>query len=425
MDSGSLNPLLVPCRLLERLLVLVVLFRSLLRNGGISRRNALPAASIRGGHVRNGPRELDPSVQVQVVNCVTILVVVDVVWNSSSSAKHLGFLLGLDALGATGDTGFKERTVVTATVKLNLCVVESEVVEVGGKLVLSFGRAGRTSAVECRTISVVDLDSIVGRSHHVEVEEKANLVLLRLRELLDVVLGSQQTRLLTSPPGEANGVVDRELCQLDGNLEDRHGARSVIVDSRTCSHGIRVATDMDDVVVVASNCLGDNVVGCGVLDICGEINVDVNTSLELRAQRFSLAQSDTADRYIGILRVLKLLERVALEGSLAIVRCNYCSGTLGSCESDLDTKRTGSTANEGDGAVEGLGEVRLLTISCELFICLWRLTSSHPKLGTATSGPETLPAGASVTGKTSIVLLLAVRFAEMPTNRGTPCSLTV
>jgi hypothetical protein len=182
---------------------------------------------------------------------------------------------------------------------------------------------------------------------------------------------------------------------------------------------------MNDVVVIASDCLGDNVIRCGILYIGRKIDVDVNTSLELCAQRLALAQSDTAYRNIGILGVFELLKRVSLKGTFAIVGRNYCDGTLGSCESDLDTERTGSTADEGNRAIEGLGEVRLSNFSGELLICLRLLTSSHPKLGTATSGPETLPAGASVAGKTSIVLLLAVKFAETPTNRGTPCSLTV
>jgi hypothetical protein len=325
--------------------------------------------------VRNSPRKLDPSVQVQVVDCVTILVVVDVVGNSSSSAKHLLLLWGLDALSTTGnttsgDTGLKEGAVVAAAVKLNLCVVESEVVEVGGELVLGLGGASRAGAVECRAISIVDLDSVVGRSHHIEVEEEADLVLLRLRELLDIVRGSEKTCLLAGPPGEADSVVDGEFCQLDGNLEDGHRTGPVVVDSGTCSHGVGVTTNMDDVVVIASDCLGDNVIGCGILYIGGKIDVDVNTSLELCAQRLALAQSDTAYRNIGILGVFKFLKRVSLKGTFAIVGCNYCDGTLGSCEGDLDTERTGSTADEGNRAIEGLGEVRLSNFSGELLICL-------------------------------------------------------
>jgi hypothetical protein len=125
---------------------------------------------------------------------------------------------------------------------------------------------------------------------------------------------------------------------------------------------------MDDVVVIASNRLGDNVVGCGILYIGGEIDVDVNTSLELCAQRLALAQSDTADGDIRILGVFELLKRVSLKGAFTIVGCNYCDGTLGSCEGDLNTKRTGSTADEGNRAIEGLGEVRLSNFSGELLI---------------------------------------------------------
>ena len=215
--------------------------------------------------MRDCPRKLDPSLQVEVVHCVAVLVVVHIVRDAGSTTEHLKLLLRLDALSATcnatsRNTSLKEGPVVRSAVELDLGVVEAQVVEVGSELVLRLRGTGRAGGVVSTAIAVVDLDGVVGAGHHVEVEEQADLVLLRLRELLNVVLCAQQAGLLAGPPGEADGVVDGELAELDGDLEEGDGARAVVVDSRSGGDRVGVAADVDDVVVVTSDGLSNDVV---------------------------------------------------------------------------------------------------------------------------------------------------------------------
>lgn len=80
-----------------------IILTSLSGCGCVPRRDAVPANGVLGGHVCNSTGKDDPRIQVQVVDSITILVVVDVVWHAGTSAEHLEFLLGFDTLGSTGD----------------------------------------------------------------------------------------------------------------------------------------------------------------------------------------------------------------------------------------------------------------------------------------------------------------------------------
>lgn len=74
------------------------------------------------------------------------------------------------------------------------------------------------------------------QTYHVKVEVSAHLRELRLRgvELLDVVVRPKLAKLFSSPEGEADGIVDAEVGEGDGNVQDSDGARAVIAKEKLC-----------------------------------------------------------------------------------------------------------------------------------------------------------------------------------------------
>ena len=60
----------------------------------------------------------------------------------------------------------------------------------------------------------------VGGSDHVEVDVKREAVKVLFLQCADEVLGPFQPDLFGCPPGEADGVLRFELCQLDSEFED-------------------------------------------------------------------------------------------------------------------------------------------------------------------------------------------------------------
>jgi hypothetical protein len=68
------------------------------------------------------------------------------------------------------------------------------------------------------------------RTYHVEVEVGAHLGQLgvRLVELHDIVVRTELAELLSSPEGEANSVLDLEVGQGKGGVENTNGAGAII-----------------------------------------------------------------------------------------------------------------------------------------------------------------------------------------------------
>ena len=112
-----------------------------------------------------------------------------------------------------------------------------------------------------RVVAVVDAEEVVRRADHVEVEVQRDVVRLLLRQVLDVVLRSEQTLLLGSPPGEAHRVVRLGLRHLDRGLQQRCAAGAVVVDARAVLHAVEVGAGHDGVGVIAALGLGEHVVG--------------------------------------------------------------------------------------------------------------------------------------------------------------------
>jgi hypothetical protein len=89
------------------------------------------------------------------------------------------------------------------------------------------------------------------------------------------------------------------------------------------------------------------------------VDVDGNAGLNLGQQGFTLAKSDATNRDVGLSWVLESLEGVALESALAVVPGDYTESTLGGCKLHLDAEGADTAVDEGDLALQALGEVRL------------------------------------------------------------------
>lgn len=190
------------------------------------RRQRIEADSVCGSHMGNGLCKLNPRLEVEVVDSVTVLVVVHIIRHAGRTTKHSLLLVRLDALSTTGDTtgsdsGFQEWAVVGAAIELDLGVVElGNVVEVACEFFLGLRGSGRAGAVERTPVTVIDLVSKVRAGHHIEVQEQPNLIFLSLRELGNIVCSAEESFLFSSPPREADRVLDAEFRELDGDLED-------------------------------------------------------------------------------------------------------------------------------------------------------------------------------------------------------------
>jgi len=79
---------------------------------------------------------------------------------------------------------------------------------------------------------------LTGTCDHVEVEICSDLLDLGRAAAIGAVdaaevgLGTQQSVLFGAPEGEADGVLDLELCEGFGDLEHANGARAIVVDAR-------------------------------------------------------------------------------------------------------------------------------------------------------------------------------------------------
>jgi hypothetical protein len=76
---------------------------------------------------------------------------------------------------------------------------------------------------------------------------------------LDVVGGAEKAEFLARPPREADGVGGAVVGELDGGFEDADCAAAVVVDARASVDAIGVGSKLEDGVLVASDCLGDDI----------------------------------------------------------------------------------------------------------------------------------------------------------------------
>lgn len=221
-----------------------------------------------GNSVRNSLGVLNLSLPRNVLVVIASSVVADVVSDAGLSAVSSSLLRGLELLRASeestgGDTVLEERSVIGASREISREGLDADRLEVVLEQLLSLGRSKWTSGAELGSVTVIDTIEVVWRSDHVEVEVDADLLELLWSGLLDEVSSSEKTLLLGGPPGEAHGVVDLVLGQLLGDLEETDGAGAVVVNSWAGLDGIGVATEVDDVVVVTSLGLSNDVGGGG------------------------------------------------------------------------------------------------------------------------------------------------------------------
>src|SRR5688572_19787596 len=80
-------------------------------------------------------------------------------------------------------------------------------------------------------------------------------------QLRDVVLGSEQTAFLGTPPGEANLVdgSDLERGHLQRDLEDGGRTAAVVLDTRPLDDGVEMRADHNDAIAAAAGRIGDDV----------------------------------------------------------------------------------------------------------------------------------------------------------------------
>lgn len=225
---------------------------------------ALEGSSILGHRVGDCSSVKEDSSLVDVGNGVTLAMVVLVIGNASLTTEQLNLLGGLDNLGtsektSSGDVALDECRVVGSAGEGSGLVWETLVVKELLEQVLDFSRASGTSHVVGRTVTVVDLVGEVGRADHVEVEVQLDLVQLTVIKAVDVEGASKETEFLSGPPGKANGVVELEVSKGFGNGHDTNGAGAVVVDTGAGIDGVGVSTKHDNIVVVSSLGLSNDV----------------------------------------------------------------------------------------------------------------------------------------------------------------------
>ena len=200
-------------------------------------REGLDAVRVGGDGVGGTTGVAVESIKREVLHVVADSVVVGVVGVARSTAKELGLLLGLDLLGssedaASRDTVEDESLVVGAAVKFGGEVGDALIVEVLLEKSLNLSGAGRARLVESGSVAVVDQVGIVGGSDHVEVEVQSDLLLLLGGEAVDVVGTTKETKLLSGPEAEADGILETEVGEGLGDGQDSNGSTAIVVDTR-------------------------------------------------------------------------------------------------------------------------------------------------------------------------------------------------
>lgn len=151
---------------------------------------------------------------------------------------QLSFRIGFDTFStgeqtASRDTEVQEGAVVTASAELGGGALEQAarepVLEGCFDVLASWWTS--TDLREGSTVTVVNEETIVGGGNHVEVEVQGNLLSLFIGEVGDIVLGANETELLSSPEAESNSVLNAEESEVEGHFEDTHGTRTIIVDT--------------------------------------------------------------------------------------------------------------------------------------------------------------------------------------------------
>lgn len=246
--------------------------------------NTLEALRVLGNRVGNGLGVDEESLLVEVVDGVASLVVVDVVSNTSLTAKLLGLLLGLELLSAGeettgGNTVLDESGVVRTAAELGGDRSETLGLEELLKVLLDGVGTSGAGQVESITITIIDTVDVVGAGNHVKVEVGTDLGDLGVGavDALHVGVRSEETELFGTPETEADGVLDAVLGESLGDVEDTDDTGAVVVDTGASSDRVGVSSNDKNVVVVTLLGLSNDVEGNTVLDS----GVDLEVNLDL------------------------------------------------------------------------------------------------------------------------------------------------
>ena len=220
--------------------VILLLDGALLRLLGLLLgREGLDAPGVGGDAIGGTTGVAVEGVEGEVLHVVTHTMIVLVVRFANDASEELGLLLSLDLLGtgkdaSGGDAVEDKGLVVGATVEFGGNVADALFVKELLEEMLDLTGASRAGHVEGTAVTVVDQVGVVGRSDHVEVEVESDLLLLPGAEAVDVVGTAEEAKLLSSPETEADGVLETEVGEGLGDIENANDARAVVVDTGAC-----------------------------------------------------------------------------------------------------------------------------------------------------------------------------------------------
>lgn len=310
-----------------------------------------------GNSVSNSLGVLDLGLPGYVGDVVASGVVADIVCDTSLTTVGSGLLWGLDLLSSGEETTrcntvLEERSIIGASGEISWEGLDAGGLEVVLEELLSLGRSDWAGGSERGSVTVVNTVEEVWRSNHVKVEIDADLVQVLLSGLLDEVSSTKQTLLLSGPPGEADGVVDLVLGQLLGDLKKTDGAGAVVVDTWAGLDGIGVASQVDDVVVVTSLGLSNDVGGGG--DIKNDVDgSDLGlTSLDRCLDGLSVSVGDTNGGW-----VITLAPKSSGNNTGLVVVDDGPDGTSSLGVGSLSTESASSTLDQGNLARDASWEV--------------------------------------------------------------------
>lgn len=153
-----------------------------------------------------------------------------------------------------------------------------------------------------RTAIAIKHATVAARDHvEVEIQQQV-LRIRRVRNARRVELRPHEPVLLGAPPGEAHLVLDLELLQRLEDFKNERGARAVVVDTRAGLDGVEMRAEHDDVLRVAVERLGEDVLGGLLLDGLGllEESRDGLASEQAVAQRPTVVLVDEAGGDEGV-----------------------------------------------------------------------------------------------------------------------------
>lgn len=293
-------------------------------------REGVEADGILGDRVGNALGVEEEGIPGEVVDVVADEMVVGVESDTSLAAEEDSLLLGLEHLSTRedttgGDTVLDESGIVGTTVEsLGDGLVAVDLVEVLEVLLDDIGTGGADDAVGGSITIVGGVDVVGGGNllhvrsfffflffyrqhrsvqekftHHVKVEVGPHLgeLALGLVDLADIVVGAKLAKLLSTPPTEANGVLDLVLGESKSDIENTNGTGAVIVDAGAGLDGVGVGTHNQNVVVVTLDGLGNDVVVNPLLGESVDVEVDRDVALSQGGNDgLTISQGDASNR---------------------------------------------------------------------------------------------------------------------------------